>query len=99
MLSNTNLYACYEDNTTAPGYGFFKVFLMRKNNEYVLPGMQAPAKTMETFALPTSRGANPTQAAPSQKFAEAFGMNNGKPITDPTSGYILKPFYKQGSKI
>ncbi|HSC36631.1 MAG TPA: RagB/SusD family nutrient uptake outer membrane protein, partial [Chitinophagaceae bacterium] len=84
---NTGLYSLMEDNTTAPGYGFSRVFLTRMNNEYVLPGMLAPNKTMETFATPTSRGANPTQTAPSQNLAEAFGMNNGKAITDPTSGF------------
>ncbi|MBS1566482.1 MAG: RagB/SusD family nutrient uptake outer membrane protein, partial [Bacteroidetes bacterium] len=84
---NTSLYSLYEDNTTAPGYGFSRVFLTRVNSEYILPGMLAPNKTMETFATPTSRGANPTQTAPSQNLAEAFGMNNGKAITDPTSGF------------
>lgn len=82
-----NSYALYEDNTTAPGFGFSRVFLMRKNPEYILPGMQAPNKTMESFALPPSRGVNPTQIAPSQNLAEAFGMRNGKALTDPTSGF------------
>lgn len=82
-----NQYSLYEDNTTAPGYGFSRVFLMRVNSEYILPGMLPPNKTMESFALPASRGANPTQAAPSQNLAEAFGMRNGLPITDPASGF------------
>ena len=84
---NMGVYSLYEDNTTAPGYGFSRVFLMRRNNEYILPGMMAPNKVMESFALPASRGANPTQSAPSQNLAEAFGMLNGKAITDPTSGF------------
>jgi hypothetical protein len=86
-VMDMGLYSLNEDNTTAPGYGFSRVFLTRVNSEYILPGMQAPNKTMETFANPTSRGANPTQSAPSQNLAEAFGMNNGKAITDPTSGF------------
>ncbi|MFL9482513.1 RagB/SusD family nutrient uptake outer membrane protein [Chitinophagaceae bacterium LWZ2-11] len=86
-VMNMNLYSLMEDNATAPGYGFSRVFLTRVNNEYVLPGMLPPNKTMETFATPTSRGANPTQTAPSQNLADAFGMSNGKAITDPTSGY------------
>jgi hypothetical protein len=86
-IMDMNYYSLFEDNTTAPGYGFSKVFLTRKNFEYLLPGMQAPNKTMESFALPPSRGVNPTQIAPSQNLAEAFGMRNGKAITDPTSGY------------
>ncbi len=82
-----NLYSLYEDNTTAPGYGFSRVFLMRKNPEYILPGMQGSNKTMEQFALPPSRGTGTVQVAPSHNLAEAFGMRNGKAITDPTSGY------------
>jgi hypothetical protein len=82
-----NEYALYEDNTTAPGFGFNKVFLMRKNTEFILPGMQGPNKNMEGFALPKSRNTGTTQTAPSQNLAEAFGMNNGKSITDPTSGF------------
>ncbi len=84
---NMGIYSLNVDNTTAPGYGFSQVFLTRVNSEYILPGMLPPNKTMETFATPTSRGANPTQTAPSENLAEAFGMSNGKPITDPTSGY------------
>ncbi|HEY4061337.1 MAG TPA: RagB/SusD family nutrient uptake outer membrane protein [Puia sp.] len=84
---NTGLYALNEDNVTAPGFGFSNVFLTRVNSEYILPGMLGPNKTMETFATPTSRGANPTQTAPSENLAEAFGMINGKPITDPASGF------------
>jgi hypothetical protein len=49
--------------------------------------MLGPNKTIETFADPTSRGASPTQTSPSENLAEAFGMMNGKPITDPTSGF------------
>lgn len=84
---NLGLYSLNEDNATSPGYGFSRVFLTRVNSEYILPGMLPPNKTMESFANPTSRGANPTQTAPSENLAEAFGMNNGKPITDPTSGF------------
>lgn len=82
-----NLYSLYEDNTTAPGYGFSRVFLMRKNPEYILAGMQGNNKTMESYALPPSRGVSPTQNAPSQNLAEAFGMRNGKALTDPASGF------------
>jgi hypothetical protein len=82
-----NQYALYEDNTTAPGFGFNRVFLMRKNTEFILPGMQGPNKNMEGFTLPKSRNTGTTQTAPSQNLAEAFGMNNGKAITDPTSGF------------
>lgn len=81
------LYSLYEDNTTAPGFGFNRVFQLRKNAEFILAGMQAPGKVMEGFALPKSRNNGTTQTAPSQNLAEAFGMRNGKTLTDPISGF------------
>lgn len=82
-----NVYSLYEDNTTAPGYGFSRVFLMRKNQEYILAGMIAPAKRLETALCPPSRGVGTLQTVPTQNLADAFGMINGKPLTDATSGY------------
>jgi hypothetical protein len=51
-----NSYALFEDNITAPGYGFSKVFLTRKNSEYIFAGMQAPAKNMEQNFFTTFQG-------------------------------------------
>ncbi|WP_345948648.1 RagB/SusD family nutrient uptake outer membrane protein [Mucilaginibacter sp. PAMB04274] len=94
-VMDLNVYSLYEDNVTAPGYGFSKVFLMRKNSEYIFSGMQALNKLLETNFAPRTRStfsATP-RAVPSQNLAEAFGMRNGKAITDQTSGYDDKnPF-------
>lgn len=76
------LYSLVEDNVTAPGYGFSRVFLMRKNTEYIFAGMQGPNKTLENRLLPPSRGNNTVESMPTQNLAEAFGMIDGKPITD-----------------
>jgi starch-binding outer membrane protein, SusD/RagB family len=79
---NLNTYSLLEDNTTAPGFGFSKVFLTRKNSEYIFAGMQAPGKNMEQNFLPPSRGNTTPQSVPTHNLAEAFGMIDGKPILD-----------------
>jgi hypothetical protein len=76
------VYSLFEDNVTAPGFGFSKVFLTRKNSEYIFSGMQAPAKTMEQQFLPPSRGVTQPKSVPTQNMAEAFGMIDGKPSVD-----------------
>lgn len=81
------VYSLYEDNTTAPGYGFSRVFLMRKNSEYIVHGMVGPNKRMEGALCAPSRGVGTLQTLPTQNLADAFGMVNGKAITDATSGY------------
>lgn len=92
-LATANGYALYDDQTT-PGIGFAKVFTMRKNSEFLLNGMVAASKTLEGALLPVSRGVTTPQAMPSQNLVDAFGMNNGKAITDPTSGYLATDPYK-----
>lgn len=92
-LIDLGVYSLYEDNATAPGYGFSRVFLMRKNSEFILEKMDPANKTMDqAFGLP-SRGSTTTNAVPTENLAEAFGMINGKPITDPASGYNAQDPY------
>ncbi len=88
-IADANGYALYDDVTAnpLPGQSFGKVFTLRKNSEFLLNGMAAGSKTLEGALLPVSRGVTTPQAIPSQNLVDAFGMNNGKPITDPTSGY------------
>ncbi|WP_207513730.1 RagB/SusD family nutrient uptake outer membrane protein [Longitalea luteola] len=81
-----NRYKLNEDNTTAPGYGFYKLFTLRKNDEYILQEMRAANRELEGMWLPPSRGAG-DGSNPYLELAEAFPMRNGKPITDPASGY------------
>jgi len=92
-LMRSNAYSLYEDNTTAPGYGFYKVFTMRVNPEYILARMQGGNRELETAWQPPSRdGAH--GGFPYQNFVDAFGMANGKGITDPASGYNPNDPYK-----
>ncbi|MBP8066919.1 MAG: RagB/SusD family nutrient uptake outer membrane protein [Pedobacter sp.] len=83
---NTNYYALNEDNTTAPGFGFYNVFLKRVNSEYIFNFNRSNNRDMEVFYNPPSRGGQ-KNSTPTHQLAEAFPMRNGKAITDPTSGY------------
>lgn len=79
-------YSLVEDNTTAPGYGFYAMFLQRVNSEYILPYNRAANRDMEGFFFPPTRsGAKYTM--PTQNIVDAFPMKNGLSITDPSSGY------------
>lgn len=86
VIIDAEFYELYEDNATAPGYGFAKVFTLRKNSEYILAEMMPRNRYLEALWLPPSRG-NPLGAFPTQELVDAFGMANGLPITDPASGY------------
>lgn len=82
----SGVYSLYVDNTTAPGYGFYYMFLQRINPEFIFFYNRAPNKDYESFYLPGSRGGN-HYGEPTETLVEAFPMKNGKAITDPTSGY------------
>lgn len=76
-------YQLYE---LANGLGFQKVFTLRKNSEYILAVMAANNRTLEAvWDSPSRTGSG--SAMPYQELVDAFGMSNGKAITDPTSGY------------
>jgi hypothetical protein len=83
---NTNYYALNEDNDTAPGYGFYNVFLKRVNSEYIFNFNRGNNRDMEVNYNPPTRG-GAKNSTPTHQLAEAFPMRNGKAITDPTSGY------------
>jgi hypothetical protein len=64
---------------------------MRTNSEYILPYMVQPGQSgtnqLESFRFPISRSGNGGSSTPSQNLVDQFGMKNGLPITDPSSGY------------
>ncbi|MBC8987310.1 RagB/SusD family nutrient uptake outer membrane protein [Pedobacter sp. N36a] len=86
-IINSGTYSLREDNVTRRGYGFYSVFLNRYNREYLFGGMKAPNREYENNLLPTSRTGSGRSSAPTQQLVDAFGMENGLPITDPASGY------------
>lgn len=81
-----NQYSLVEDNTTAPGYGFYKMFLQRVNPEAILQRMMGNNKTFEFFSLPPSRSGT-FLIYPSQQLVDAFPMINGKLKNEAGSGY------------
>ncbi|KAA2243864.1 RagB/SusD family nutrient uptake outer membrane protein [Chitinophaga agrisoli] len=81
--------------TSSPGYGFQGLFPLRVNTEYIFELMRATGNNdLETMCLPPSRNGNGTGSFPYQGLVDAFPMRNGKPITDPTSGYDPNDPYK-----
>jgi hypothetical protein len=94
-VMNLNQYNLELDNTTAPGYGFYNVFLKRVNSEYIFAFYRAQNKDFESVYNPISRGGN-KYIMPTQQLVDAFPMNNGKAITDPASGYNAdNPYVKR----
>lgn len=83
-IIQSGVYSLNVDNTTAPGYGFYNVFLQRINTEYIFFYNRSPNKDFESFYLPVSRGGN-RSGTPTETLAESFPMKNGKAISDPTS--------------
>jgi len=85
-VMNTNTYSLVVDNATAPGFGFYNMFLQRINSEYIFYHNRFANKDFESFYLPTTRNGS-KYGTPTQTLVDAFPMANGKAITDPTSGY------------
>lgn len=87
-----NHYSLVEDNGTAPGYGFYKMQIERKNTEQVFQVMMNTGRFYEGYVLPTSRGGQ-AYAYPTQQLVDAFPMANGKMISETGSGYDeTKPY-------
>ncbi|PWG81225.1 RagB/SusD family nutrient uptake outer membrane protein [Pararcticibacter amylolyticus] len=86
-VMNSNNYSLLIDNTTEPGFGFYQVFTLRKSPELIFARMQGPNRELEGLWQPPTRGVSNPAAYPYLELAEAFGMSNGLPITDPASGY------------
>lgn len=74
--------------TVKPGYGFYEVFQLRVNQEYIFARMNPNNKDLEFLWRPPSRGGSTTTGSfPYQNLVDAFEMRNGKAITDPSSGF------------
>lgn len=91
-IIKTGNYALYVDSTTRKGYGFYKVFQMRVNNEYLFAGMRGLQREYENFLLPQSRSGGYSFTV-SQQMVDMFPMKNGKAISETGSGYDpLNPY-------
>ena len=86
-IINSQQYSLYLDNTTEPGYGFYQVFQLRKNSEYIFAFMRDKNVDLEELWNPPTHGVGNPAAYPYLETVNAFGMKNGLPIDDPASGY------------
>ncbi|WP_160710815.1 RagB/SusD family nutrient uptake outer membrane protein [Chitinophaga solisilvae] len=84
-LINTGWYSLVVDNSK-PGLGFYKLFITRKNSEYIIAAMTDKNRSMERQVMPPSRNGN-SNSLPVHNLVKDFGTNEGKSIDDPTSGY------------
>lgn len=69
---------------------FNNVFTVRKNNEVMFAYLRAITTDVETANGPvgySTAGNGNGRTSPTQNLVDAFPMNNGKAITDATSGY------------
>lgn len=80
-------YELHVNNTTEPGYGFYEVFHLRVNTEYLLARMQSSNRDLEGIWNPPTHGVVDPGAYPYLETVNAFGMRNGLAIDDPNSGY------------
>ncbi len=86
-VMDLNVYSLHQNNSK-PGYGFYELFLLRKNEEYIFQQLTPNNKDLENLWRPPSRGGSSTSGSfPYQNLVDAFEMSNGLPITDPASGY------------
>jgi starch-binding outer membrane protein, SusD/RagB family len=85
-VMNSGYYQLVLDNTTKPGYGFYSVFLTRKNPEYIFFANLAPNVDIEQYYNPPSRSGG-YYGFPTHNFVNTFPMKNGKAITEAGSGY------------
>ena len=80
-------YSLYVDNATEPGYGFYKVFLLRKSSELIFARMKGNNRDLEEVWNPPTHGVGNPAGYPYLETLNAFGMKNGLQIDEPGSGY------------
>jgi hypothetical protein len=93
-----NQYQLLELSTPTPGYGFQKIFTIRKNSEYILAAMAGNNRTLESIWDPPSRGGSGS-AFPYQELVDAFGTKNGKSITADPSYNPADPYANRDPRL
>lgn len=81
-VMDLNVYSLNTDNTTKPGNGFYRLFISRVNNEFILPRPLPPGKQLETAFNPRSRGGANFYYYPTQELVDMFPTISGKPIAE-----------------
>jgi hypothetical protein len=79
-------FQLYTDNATSPGFGFQFGFTIRPSIENIWQVTRPSNQDLENAYDPPSRGGK-GGGFPYQELVDAFPMDNGKDIHDPTSQY------------
>ncbi|MES2276423.1 MAG: RagB/SusD family nutrient uptake outer membrane protein [Bacteroidota bacterium] len=97
---NTNNTTAWGGNAAGLGYGFYKLFIMRENPEFILPRPQVTGKAVEAYFNPKSRGGADFYYYPTQELVDKFPTIKGLPIatdiynatTNPTGYNAANPY-------
>ena len=93
-------YSLHVNNGSEPGYGFYEVFQLRKNSEYLLAKMQNSNRDLEGIWNPPTFGVSSPGGYPYLETVNAFGMKNGLSIDDPSSGYkATEPYLNRDPRL
>ncbi len=90
---NRNFYQLHVNHSPVRGEGFYEEFVAKDyrstnaSKGIILERVAKDGRYEEGLWQPPSRGGGHGGAYPYQELVDAFPMANGKPITDPTSGY------------
>jgi hypothetical protein len=88
-----NAYQLHVNNSPTPGEGFYEEFVAKDfqsvnaHSGLILERVATDGNYEERLWQPPSRGGGQGGAYPYHDLVDAFGMANGKAITDATSGY------------
>ncbi|MGO3805875.1 MAG: RagB/SusD family nutrient uptake outer membrane protein [Sphingobacterium sp.] len=94
QIISSGEYSLHINNASEAGYGFYELFQLRKNSEYLLARMQDANRELEGIWNPPTFGVSSPGAYPYLETVNAFGMKNGLPIDDPSSGYRPEEPYR-----
>ena len=94
QVMQSGAYKLHVNNNPESGYGFYEVFQIRKNVEYIFAKMQDSNRDLEGIWNPPTFGVGNPGAYPYLETVNIFGMSNGLLIDDPNSGYDPKQPYK-----
>jgi hypothetical protein len=71
--------------------GYSNVLVVNNSPEYIMVSIKAArdfnASYINDFIVPPSMGGAQSLISPTQNHVDLYEMSNGKPVTDPTSGY------------
>lgn len=106
-LANVNGYGLLVmhtlDNVSkpAPGYGFAKTFLLRRNKESILQGMHVRGgnNRLGGAYLPSKVNTATIQSVPTHNLVKAFGTINGKPTHEDPEWNANKPYDKRDPRL